>query len=52
MSYTLKYEILSENTCEVDGLEGDPTEVVIPEYYEADGKKYKVTVIGCSAFFG
>ncbi len=32
MSYTLKYEILSENTCEVDGLEGDPTEVVIPEY--------------------
>ena len=52
MSYTLKYEILSENTCEVDGLEGDPTEVVIPEYYEADGKKYKVTVIGCSAFLG
>lgn len=35
----------------MDGLEGDPTEVEIPEYYEADGKKYKVTEIGCAAFF-
>ena len=51
MSYTLKYEILSENTCEVDKLEGETTEVVIPEYYETDGKKYKVTEIGCAAFF-
>lgn len=32
MSYTLKYEILSETTCEVDKLEGETTEVVIPEY--------------------
>ena len=51
MSYTLKYEILSETTCEVDKLEGETTKVVIPDYYDTDGKKYKVTEIGCAAFF-
>ena|GEM_PF-7102952 len=52
MSYTLKYEITSNHTCTVTELEGEPTEVVVPEYYEAGGKLYMVTDMEVRVFWG
>ena len=54
-SPTLTYEIINEysRTCKVTGIGDDFSgELHIPSYVFIDGKKYKVTAIGASAFKG
>lgn len=54
-SPTLTYEIINEysRTCKVTGIGDDFSgELHIPSYVFIDGKKYKVTTIGATAFKG
>ncbi len=48
----IEYEITSETTCEVVKLEGELTEVIIPEAVIIEGKKYAVTSVADRAFYG
>ena len=46
----IKYEVTTDNNCEVYGYVGRPTRVVIPAQVEADGKIYTVNSINAVAF--
>ena len=48
----VEYEITSETTCEVVKVEGELTEVTIPEAVIIDGKQYAVTAVADRAFYG
>ena len=48
----VEYEITSETTCEVVKVEGELTEVIIPETVIIEGIQYAVTSVADRAFYG